>query len=253
MKLFNFVNMTHIQPDPYCIFYIDNFLENSLYNELQKSFPNKEYFTKSLKGGKNYIDKKSISKMLKDFPMWQTFMDDFKSESVLEELCKITKEPISKARGWNPSKKWIYDYDSRIPLVRKFKYQDLKMKFEFSSIPNGGSYTYHTDSTKKVLSLLLYMPPDGWKEGDKGGTRWFYPKEEKNLAKWANWENRLLNEKELVEFEEEMECIAHVKYKPNRLAGFIKTTHAYHDIPKVECNENVTRNSLNINLIAPKE
>ena len=113
-------------------------------------------------------------------------------------------------------------------------------------------YPPHTDSLRKLVSFVYYIPPEDWETEYKGGTRFYFPKSAEIARKYSNWENRPLTRKEKLEIVEEMTFVDY-DYAPNRLVGFVKNDISYHSVPKIQSGSKVERFAVVMNLLTSRD
>lgn len=101
---------------------------------------------------------------------------------------------------------------------------------EFSSIAKGRSIPPHTDDSTKRLSFVLYLGGRDLNdsEADALGTRFFRGKG--NKSAWSRYDSGLLAAGEVVEFFEEHTELVVVPFRPNTVAGFIKSDVSWHSV-----------------------
>lgn len=126
-----------------------------------------------------------------------------------------------------------------------------------SSQTNNYADIIHPDATAKVISYLLYLDNSDWEKDSEGGTDFWevtdnfidYSKDKNSL------ESKLREGKNLIkpaslrkEDAEKVRKFLSVKFKPNRLVGFVRTDTSYHSIPPRVLPNGVTRDCFQINL-----
>ena len=115
----------------------------------------------------------------------------------------------------------------------------------------------HPDNTNKVISYLYYVDNNGWEEVSEGGTDFWcveddevqYDKDQTSM----DWKYRLGRYSDRphslrLDEAEKIKLFESIKFKPNRLVGFVRTNTSYHSIPPRILPEGVTRDCFQINI-----
>jgi hypothetical protein len=98
----------------------------------------------------------------------------------------------------------------------------LRARFEFSMMPaDGGHIVPHTDTTAKVISLVLPVFRAGeWDPAHGGGTAVVRPRD---VTKSFNHVNRYMAF-------EDVETVATLPFEPNQCVVFVKTFNSWHAV-----------------------
>ena len=249
--------ITQIYENPFPLFYVDNFLPIEIYSQIVSSFPKPEQFAEGEKftDGKLFLAKQDYVKYAEEFPIFRKLEKVLNTDAFFVDLGKVCKNNVVKSRSKKFSGKWA----TRSNPWRKTKlfgnlYAPIRgIRLEISSLPHGAKFPLHTDSSRKIVSLLLYIMPENWESDFSGGTAFYFPKNNHLQAKYSNWENRKLRVDEEAEFQDECDLVQYVDYRANRLVGFVKTDLTYHKIPEIRCVHGCQRGSLNINLMGDRQ
>ena len=119
--------------------------------------------------------------------------------------------------------------------------------------PSDGLYP-HTDSTNKLISLLLYFPEKDWKEEYHGETSFYKMKGNISKNKKRKWsllgkKNIHITDSELAsEFDASYKTISKTRYIPNMLAGFVRNDKSWHGVGPITCPKGKIRRAFLINL-----
>jgi len=209
-------------------------MDAALYDELASTYPPTSLFAKMPK----YDYKLTLSekfnadkyhKFIAETPAWRKFHAWLKSEDFIRQTVKFLAdnhidldigdafEPTvtrlgrslgSLAKGHIPGK----------PL-------SLRTRFEFSVLKaDGGEVAPHTDTPKKVITLVLTMIRDGeWKPEWGGGLD--INRATDNVYAF-NWNNRIVPW-------DKIEVIDTVPFVPNQCTVFVKTFNSLHSVRKM--------------------
>ena len=100
----------------------------------------------------------------------------------------------------------------------------------------------HTDSSRKLVSMVLFFVDNAWSEKNGGQVKLYKPK---NLINEDNWRNHRIDK-------EHLEVIKTIVGSPNKIYGFKKTKNSYHSVEPVRVIDGLYRKVLMINLIYDK-
>ncbi len=242
---------------PFCIFEKKNLLSRFDYNQLRNKFPSEELFPGYHENGsKIFLNNKhnEFYKFIKG-NIWNDFYNLFNNKDLISFLIKLIS-PQLKSIGNRKSFKNFYfkkKYSNNFyhkmhkKLLRLINCQIIRLGFEFSIIKKDCYIPPHCDTENKLLSLMIYFPPENKSNSfDKEmGTNFYKQKDEikKNLD---IWESKYLNIDDSKIFFENYDNFFQSKFEENKLVGFIKNDKSWHDVS--EFNQDVFRKSLNINL-----
>lgn len=247
---------------PYFIFEWDDLLPDETYQQLLREFPGKDgKGYKSQDAGKLYVNdrQEAFHQILAGSKVWLDFYNGWKKQDVIDRIQSLVREhikhrPATEQRRWHlvkstdrhPSNLWER-------IVKKFYEKVLGRKtvrlgFEFSVLPDGAAVPLHTDAAFKLVSMLYYFPDDDWQPGFGGGTCFYQVKP--GLKPWTLWKSYYLDDAQVEKFHQEHDCIVETTFSPNRISGFVKTDHSWHEVKPLKLPEGKLRRSLCINIFA---
>jgi len=122
-------------------------------------------------------------------------------------------------------------------------------EIEYSSIKQGGYIPPHTDSLKKRLSFVFYLPTSGSKLTDEMkkqlGTVFWRPKGSASDP-LRRFDCALLQGEERDKFYADYEPLHTSLYEPNKIAAFIKSDNSWHSVERI--NLDYDRRAIVINV-----
>jgi hypothetical protein len=210
MQMFNWENVV-VRHEPFTVFYIRDLLQPSFYHELAETFPLLSHFRYRETLGNKYLLTETDGEFYEDFvnayPAWQRFHTEIKSINFREQVLSFVRSHMSEG---------IKDGD---------RAESFTSRFEFSALPtNGGSQRPHTDSPRKVVTLVLSLMKDGeWHPCWGGGTSICTPKD-KSL--YSNYSNQYLDF-------DDVEVIDTFPFLPNGCVMFVKTDVSWHCVSPI--------------------
>lgn len=248
-KKLNSESISIIQKKPYVIFKIDNFLDENLYNEIEKSYPVLEKESKDKNFNYNQVNKydkiQKFNRLLENNQYLKEFDEYIESQSFFNFLAKnfYLSSALSqnnffrKLRYLRPIKKNVGKKNFLDFLTSK-----VSIKYDYTTIFNNGYKRPHVDSIRKYISLLLYFPSSEHNDSEYGTSFW--------LSKSKNFSNtHLLNDKIFKHFKDNNKLIYKTPFKKNCLYGFIRNDLSWHSVEPVNISENYMRRCITINLI----
>jgi hypothetical protein len=221
---------TRIRYEPYPLLVLRPALDPVLYSELCESYPDPSLFETHPKYDYKLtlspkFQKGSYDKFIRENGPWKRFHEWLKSDEFIRrtlhflELSGIdlgvdrSLEPVSRrlARVLGAVK------DRRLPSVAP----RLRTRFEFSVLKaDGGEVAPHTDTPKKIITLVLSMIKDGEWNPALGGL-------DVNRAtdpRYSfNWQNRSVPW-------ESVEVLDTIPFVPNQCIVFVKTFNSLHSV-----------------------
>ncbi|MCV2356105.1 2OG-Fe(II) oxygenase [Paucibacter sp. B2R-40] len=245
--------------DPYPIGFARDVVPDALYKELVESFPTIQNLRRTENLGNKYLltefDGEPYLNLVRASPSWQRFYAYIKGTVFIEQMIETLRAakmdlglqsiPIANA---NELADPLEYYSSKVArkakhLLRLARQQSghLTSRFEFSALPgNGGSHYPHTDTPRKVISLVLSMMKEGeWDPDWGGGTTVCRPKD---MTDNFNYLNRYLGFNDV-------EVIETFPFVPNACVIFIKTFNSWHAVMPYEAtDERAVRKSITINI-----
>ena len=225
-------------------------VEESLYDEMLRSFPPIEIFNKSdYHGEKYFLSKKHNPRQYEDYvashAVWREFRRYLRGNEFIFTTIEmlrdrgvdigLTRRNMSLgARSFTCLKHLLTGH---LPSVLP----SLTARLEFSALPaDGGKLLPHTDTAKKVITLVLSMVGKGeWIPAFGGGTEVLRPKD---ITKNYNFLNKQLSF-------DEVETLKVFEFRPNQAVIFVKTFNSLHGVrPMTGHGSDLMRRTLTINI-----
>jgi len=263
-------NLTKVINDDFCIFEADNFLPLDFYLALEKSFPDlleiqqetekvDAYNRQSLRFNISNLNKISNDFFIKN-PEWSLFISLLADKKFVYDALDLFDKKISEHKGVKYSfrkRKYIKYVKKKYNLLNKLVnklFNNISINFMFSAAgPSEGLYP-HTDSTNKLITLLLYFPEKNWRKEYHGETSFYKLKNNVSQNKIKKWgllgkkNTHITDPKSVLEFRENYTELYKSKYMPNMLAGFVKNNKSWHAIDPITCPKNKLRRVFIINI-----
>ena len=238
--------------DKYCVFTIKDFLNEKFYNDIEKSFPKfEEYMNEKI-----HLGEKLVSIPEDDYI--------FKNFLASSEIHKKLYDYFHSKNFFNFIKKKLYTkfFLSQSSLLKKIKYirpyklidENYTKKFYdifFSKIKITIKYLYmlsdayvgpHSDSLRKLCSLIIYFPEKNNSEDKDAGTQFWD-------SKLRNSSNTRIGEKDLNIFLEKSKKVIKEPFEKNRLVGFIRNDYSWHSVEKLNLPKDYFRKVIIINFL----
>ena len=213
---------TSINNFPFPHMFIKDIFPNDFYSKIQENLPNNSSMTSlpdlypEQPGFMNYKERFAI-----DFKKIESIN---KIEKHKQDFWKAIGELFMKGELTNFLRTKFQHYlDMRFKLI-----SDLSFQSECLLINDKKNYSLgpHTDSPKKVISLLIYLPKD--MKQMQNGTSLYIPKDP----------NFISNNKEYGHFShEEFHKVMTMPFLPNSAFCFIKTNNSFHGVEKMVMEE----------------
>ena len=236
--------------EPYPIGVIKPVMEEDLYRALVDSFPPVELFEFKAKFGNKYtLSEKFNADNYHDYiaktEPWRELHAWVKKEAFfrsVEEMLRANYIDLDLERAHFASSTVLA---LRLKELSKGRWPRgdlaLRSRFEFSMLPADGGYvTPHTDTPRKVITLVVSMVNNGeWDPGFGGGTEVDRPKDYQHAFNWRN---------EQLSFEE-IEPLHTFEFGPNQCVIFIKTFNSLQCVrPMTAAGSTAMRRTLTINI-----
>jgi len=243
--------------DPFLLCSVDNFLCNELYNELYHTFPQSDFLLQNVdpinynEGNKVKLDGRSeiLLEFFEKNPAWRRFSDSINSQLTSDYFRDLFDSYIPKRKNFK-DRKWIIDkdyYKNNKGIEETENANYVRFSFEFSYMENGSFIAPHTDSEKKVISMLFYFadPNIDWEHYDCG--TYFY-KTDKIDTEFNLWESIHLKDDSLKKFRQESYAFHYSEFKANKFVLFIKTDNSWHEVKKMTLPSGIKRKTFIVNL-----
>lgn len=200
-------------------------------------------FNNRLFEGKRVMSDEVQDRVVFSSPAWSSLIERMGSQEFLNDMFSLLQPSLRATRSWLGSRRLIRHPKGKPSVLDWLKGHPTRVDFEFSRLPHGALLTPHTDKWTKVLSLLLYLPPPGWRKEYGGSTELYAPKNKSHIN---NWSNRHLDF-------DKVDIIFQADYSPNTLFGFVKTRDSFHGVSPILCPDGMERLTFNINYKVPQE
>lgn len=182
----NKVIVTTIKPEPFPHIYIDEFFTNEMYADILKNMPTDFVEIEKTRGTRGYPK-------------------------------RFTATP--KTEFWKNVYKQLTDRRFKQALCDKFGIENKGLSEDILLVRDEPGYQIspHTDSTSKVITVLIYLPEDNSNEGE--GTSLFMPKQEGFICKMGkHYEFKDFNK------------VKTMPYRPNCAFAFARTDNSFHGV-----------------------
>ncbi len=239
--------------DPFCIFEINNVLDEKIYHYLKKEFPTEEkYFNTFNIGKKNYLNNESANffkfiNQNKNYLNLYKYLNKSETFKIIYNLLKPEIIKINERKDLN--KVFLVPFSNKF-IIRAFKFflsffdiKVIKLGFEFSIIKDDCFIPLHTDKMNKLISLMIYFPDDDFDQKDWGTC--FYKFKDNNNNEGL-WDSKFMDENESSKYIDKIEKFYQSSFTKNKLVGFLKSNNSLHNIEKIN-KKNALRKSININ------
>jgi hypothetical protein len=220
--------------EPYPLAVIRPALEPKLYNELVANFPPLELFGKI----PQYDYKFSLSEkfngsqyasFIESNAPWREFHAWLKSGAFIKqtiECLTLNNVDLDLGQCFESSREKLMRMGKSLARGRWPRPAlKLRSRFEFSVLKaDGGEVSPHTDTPKKIITLVLSMIRDGeWEEHYGGGLDINVAKDRKYAFNWNNT---------IVPWEA-IGVVDTVPFVPNQCVIFVKTFNSLHSVKKM--------------------
>lgn len=215
----------------FSLFEISDFLEKEIYKDLSATYPDPSLFSDHNDFAKSLDDESNnFANFLERNDKWKIFIEKLNTKLFAEDLIKLfnLKNVYFSKNNW---KKYI-------PNFKK-----VKLSFCFNISEEGGHSLPHTDSSRKLVSMVLFFVDNNWGDKNGGQVKLYKPK---NPIYEDNWRNHRIDK-------ENLEVIKTIVGSPNKIYGFKKTKNSYHSVEPVRVIDKSYRKVLMINLIYEKK
>jgi hypothetical protein len=240
MQMFNWDNVC-VRHEPYTVFYLRNLLEPGLYRELAETFPILADFRYRENLGNKYLLTELEGESYYDFvnanPAWQKLYTEVKSLNFRTQVLAFLRSHLGEGTGGTAGTEGA---ESAGRFVSRF---------EFSALPtSGGSQRPHTDSPRKVVTLVLSLMKEGeWSPDWGGGTSICTPKDRRLLSNYSN---------EYLDFDD-VEVVDTFPFVANACVIFVKTSVSWHCVTPINLPDGTDgpplRKTVAISLYHPDE
>ncbi len=226
---------THVRYDPYPLLVLRPALQPDLYNELADAYPDTALFGTHPK----YEYKLTLSekfqaenygRFIQECEPWKRFHAWLKSDEFIRatvEFLKANKIDLDVDECFEPVWQRLGRVlgaakHGRLPSVAP----RLRSRFEFSVLKaDGGEVAPHTDTPKKIITLVLSMARDGeWNPEFGGGLDVNRPRDTQYAF---NWTNRVVPWSAV-------DILETIPFVPNQCTVFVKTFNSLHSVRKMQ-------------------
>ena len=219
------------------------------YLELVAAFPDVELM-KRLRGNtdKLSLSEKNNSLRYRTFvqsnPLWRDFHAYVKRRGFIGEVLKMLRERHIdlklESAATSTTGAWARALGDIIRGRPPYDLTHLSARFEFSVVHgDGGCLKPHTDTPKKLITLVISMIGDGeWPQDYGGGTDVNRAVDTQNAYNYAN---------RSLEFSD-VEILHTYAFEPNQCVIFVKTFNSLHSVRPIHAPASALRKSLTINI-----
>lgn len=236
---------------PCVVFTLSDIFEPSVIEACLDHFPMDKNLFQSDEGGKHRIEhySRAMAKLLSQSAHWRSVFRRLSADDILSCL-----NHLEIAEGREPRR---YAWESLNPIVNFVnrhigQKQLVRQTIEFSLLDDGAFLVPHTDSKNKILTMMLYVPEQKQCGSGDYGTA-FHDFANGTHKKYENFGNIHFNEKDFPDFHSDSRIIFRTPFSKGVLYGFLKNSHSWHSVPKINLLDGEYRRSVNINVYAMNE
>ena len=227
-------NAAEMRYEPYPLVVLKPALDPATYNELCDNFPDISLFG-PIRG---YEYKLSLSekfaaenyhKFIKENKPWNRFHGWLKSEEFIKATVEFLKQrnvDLDLDRCFESTTKRV---GRALGAIKGGKLPDpaprLRARFEFSVLKaDGGEVAPHTDTPKKIITLVQTMIKEGeWDPAFGGGLDVNRPTDNQYAF---NWKNKMVPW-------DKIEILDTIPFVPNQCTVFVKTFNSLHSVRRM--------------------
>lgn len=227
-------NSVEMQYEPFPLAVLRPALNEDFYNELTKAYPPISLFAKMPKYDykltlSEKFNPESYHRFISATPAWKKFHSWVKSEAFIRQTVEFLAQnnvDLGLDRAFESSSARLGRAVHALARGRlPNDLLSLRTRFEFSVLKaDGGEVAPHTDTPKKVITLVMTMIEDGeWKQEYGGGldiNRTTDP------AYAFNWQNQIVPW-------DKVAVLKTVPFVPNQCTVFVKTFNSLHSVRKM--------------------
>ena len=240
------------KPFPYIV--KDNFLDVSLLNDINKNWPEDDYFFDEIEGIRLLDLGYSV-----------------KRNRIISTLKQLLKRDLYSLKNrkflWGKNKSfWLNFFDNEIPKINEAIYycfqESLSAKFGVNTIPelamvnlmqsnknfNGhGIHTHHYHNPNWTFTMLLYI--DDQEEANAPGTDIYSISEKQNISNVDELTNFALKNRIITNPEGLLSKKKTIEFRKNRLFAFMDTPISYHGVTHSKALNNTPNKKQNRKII----
>jgi len=212
--------------DRFFLFEEKDFFTSATYERLSKTFPKKNLFSSHSEFSRTLNDDDNNFRLfLNENSEWKNIIQNFNSKDFINDLINyFNLKNVCPDNSW---KKYL------------FIFKRVRMSFTFNISEPGGYSLPHTDSSRKLISMVIFFVDKTWNFNNGGQVQIYKPK---SIEFEDNWRNKRVEK-------ENLEILKTITPSPNKIYGFKKTKNSYHSVETVKNANNLSRKVFMINLI----
>lgn len=233
-----------VTEQPFCFFYVDDYLPPELYRSLLASFPEQGNYSHNVEGKLGFRSSEhtdAVERFCARHEDWKRLVDFFGSDAFLDDVRSTFARALVRARGWSGRKRWA-NFTGRAVSHNPLRYllqEPVRTTFQFSLLPRDAVVLPHPDAPRKLVSLVLYFRDPDWSDAWGGGTQFLAPLDRARARRWSPTQR--------VPFEE-FKLIDTTDFRANRLIGFVRSDDSYHGVQPPACPPGAARKALLVNI-----
>lgn len=227
-------NSVKMRYEPYPLAVLRPALEDGLYNQLVASYPPTELFARMPKYDykltlSEKFNPENYHRFISETPVWRTFHAWLKSEDFIRQTVDFLLKnhvDLELSRAFEPSLARLGRSVKELSRGQlPSRSPSLRTRFEFSVLKaDGGEVAPHTDTPKKIITLVMTMiGDDEWKPDFGGGLDVNRPTDPEYSY---NWNNRMVPW-------DKIEILDTIPFVPNQCTVFVKTFNSLHSVRKM--------------------
>lgn len=130
----------------------------------------------------------------------------------------------------------------------QFIRHSTKPYFELSYLYPGDMNSPHSDDWKKLVSMIVYFPPENWRADYGGGTVFLQAKTDLASRPWYKETMNRVPVADSKAFFADMEPFFRAEYQRNSCVVFCKTNNSFHAVEPIKCPPGLARRAFVLGL-----
>lgn len=237
---------------PFSVCRFTNPLEPVLYRRLRDTFPEptRQWIETPGMDAKQYLQANTLEE-LRDMPLpsvWREFVDLLFQPSFSRSLAAFIQPRLLRYRHRGLlSPALPRRFTDTLDAPDRFEAAVTKWcrpYLQFSHLKENDLNSPHSDSWEKIVTVLMYFPPEGWREAYGGHTSFFKSRQRLDDLEWFTPTMNRVPPKDIARFRETMTPFFSAGYHHNTWVLFCKSVHSFHAVSPIKCPPEMTRRTL---------
>jgi hypothetical protein len=234
---------------PFTVIRYNDFMDEGLFSQLNAAFPAPDKRWQVIRGldSKIFIESNDagFDSVASAAPPWRQFIDTALDANFWREIGILIHPIMLRHKNAGLLTPQLPE-DVAASIDRHEQFMEVLSEktspyLQFAQLGAGNLNSPHSDDWRKLVSMIVYFPPEGWREEYGGSTVFLRAKSDLSSRPWFDPTMNRIPLEASKAFFADMEPFQRSRYQGNTCVLFCKTINSFHAVEPIKCPPSMAR------------